>query len=119
MLGKFFKRAEAQPASIRVEPFGWEFEVAPGQTILQAALERGLPWPSRCRVGSCATCRCRLIEGEVRALTDTSYVLSREQLEQRYILACQSQPRGPLRVHLDRAKTTLQPDAAREAPAAE
>jgi len=40
----------------------------------------------------------------VRALTDTSYVLSREQLEQRYVLACQSQPQGHVRLHLDRIK---------------
>ena len=78
--------------------------MAPGQTILQAALAQGLPWPSRCRVGSCTTCRCRLIEGNVRALTDTSYVLTREQLEQRYVLACQSQPQGHVRLHLDRMK---------------
>ena len=118
MLGKLFSRRAPGPAAVGVEPFGWEFEVEPGQTILQAALAQGLPWPSRCRVGSCATCRCRLLEGEVKALTDTSYVLSREQLEQRYILACQSQPRGRVRVHLERAKATLRADAASE-PTAE
>lgn len=118
MLGKLFGRRESGPASVRVEPFGWEFDVAPGQTILQAALARGLPWPSRCRVGSCTTCRCRLLEGEIKALTDTSYVLSREQLDQRIILACQSQPRGAVRVHLERAKTTLRSDAPDAAPVA-
>ena len=116
-LGSLFGRREPQPAVVEVEPFGWRFEVAPGQTLLQAALAQGLPWPSRCRVGSCTTCRCQLLEGEVRALTDTSYVLSKEQLERRTILACQSQPRGPVRVHLERAKATLRPDAADSAAA--
>ena len=88
-------------ATVHVEPYGWQFDVPPGQTILQAALAQALPWPSRCRVGSCTTCRCRLLEGEVRALTDTSYVLTREQLSARVILACQSQPRGAVRVRLD------------------
>jgi hypothetical protein len=46
----------------------------------------------------------------VRALTDTSYVLTREQLDQRYVLACQSQPQGRVRVHLDRMKATLGAD---------
>jgi ferredoxin len=110
MLQSLFKRRAPEPAKVTVEPFGWEFDVAPGQTILQAALAQGLPWPSRCRVGSCTTCRCRLVEGEVRSLTDTSYVLSREQLEQRYVLACQAQPQGPVRVHLDRIKATLAAD---------
>jgi 3-phenylpropionate/trans-cinnamate dioxygenase ferredoxin reductase subunit len=110
VLRDLFKRRPPQPAMVSVEPFGWQFEVEPGQTILQAALAQGLPWPSRCRVGSCTTWRCRLLEGEVRALTDTSYVLSREQLAQRVVLACQSQPQGPVRVHLERAKATLAPD---------
>ena len=94
MFGRLFGRREPRAATVRVEPFGWEFQVEPGQTLLQAALAHGLPWPSRCRVGSCTTCRCRLLDGEVRALTDTSYVLSKEQLAARVILACQSQPRG-------------------------
>ncbi len=109
--GLFGRRPSAR-ATVQVEPHGWRFEVEPGQTLLQAALAHGLPWPSRCRVGSCTTCRCRLLEGEVRALTDTSYVLTKEQLAGRVILACQSQPRGDVRVHLGRVRTTLPCDAA-------
>jgi ferredoxin len=105
-LGKLLGRGP-EAATVHVEPFGWEIRVEPGQTLLQAALALGLPWPSRCRVGSCTTCRCRLLEGEVRALTDSSYVLTTEQLAERTILACQSQPRGVVRVHLERTKATL------------
>jgi ferredoxin len=108
---EFLKRKPAGPVTVTVEPFGWCVEVEPGQTILQAALAQGLPWPSRCRVGSCTTCRCRLLEGEVRELTDTSYVLSKEQLAARIVLACQSQPKGPVRVHLEKARATLPADA--------
>lgn len=111
MLGRLFGRRDPRAATVKVEPFGWEFDVEPGQTILQAALAHGLPWPSRCRVGSCTTCRCRLLDGDVRALTDTSYVLTKEQLVARVILACQSQPNGPVRVHLERTKATLRRDA--------
>jgi 3-phenylpropionate/trans-cinnamate dioxygenase ferredoxin reductase subunit len=107
----FLKRKPAGPVTVSVEPFGWQFEVEPGQTILQAALAKGLPWPSRCRVGSCTTCRCRLLEGEVRELTDASYVLSKEQLANRTVLACQSQPKGAVRVHLEKARATLPADA--------
>ena len=53
-------------------------------------------------------------EGDVRALTDTSYVLTREQLDQRYVLACQSQPQGRVRVHLDRMKATLGANATEQ-----
>jgi ferredoxin len=107
-----FKRRQPAPALVAVDPLQWQFAVEPGQTILQAALAQGLPWPSRCRVGSCTTCRCRLLEGEVRELTDTTYVLSRRQLDDSYILACQSQPLGRVRVQLDRVRSTLTDDAA-------
>lgn len=110
----FLKRRPEGPVTVSVEPFGWTFTVEPGQTLLQAALAQGLPWPSRCRVGSCTTCRCRLLEGEVKQLTDTTYVLSKEQLENRTILACQSQPKGSLRVHLEKARARLPADAAGE-----
>jgi hypothetical protein len=46
-------------------------------------------------------------------------VLSREQLANRVILACQSQPRGLVRVHLDRAAATLRRDADPSAAAAD
>lgn len=111
---EFLKRKPAGPVTVSVEPFGWSFEVAPGQTILQAALAQGLPWPSRCRVGSCTTCRCRLLDGEARQLTDTSYVLSKEQLADGTILACQSQPKGAIKVHLEKARARLPADADRE-----
>ncbi|WLD57488.1 2Fe-2S iron-sulfur cluster-binding protein [Salinispirillum sp. LH 10-3-1] len=62
------------------------------ETVLEAALREGIRFPHRCRVGGCATCKCQLIEGKIKALTDTSYVLSGEELDSGYILACQSLP---------------------------
>lgn len=60
------------------------------ETILSAALRCGIPMANSCRVGGCATCKCKLISGKVKQLTESSYVLSEEELEQGYILACQS-----------------------------
>lgn len=111
---RWFKRAShsaPEPPTVTVEPFGWQFQVAQGETVLQAALAQGLPWPNRCRVGSCTTCRCRLLDGQVRELTDTAYVLTEQQLTDRTILACQSQPQGALRVHLEPARVRLITDA--------
>ena len=69
---------------------GQTIEVAPHETLLQAALAAGLPHPHSCRVGSCATCRCRLVAGKVKELTDTSYVLDGAQRRAGSILACQT-----------------------------
>ena len=70
------------------------FEAAQDETILTAALERGVAFPHNCRVGGCASCKCKLVEGQVKQLTDSSYILSGEELEQGYVLACQSVPKS-------------------------
>jgi len=78
------------------------FEVRPRETLLQAALRQGVPFPSGCRVGGCGACRCRLVEGRVRELTETAYLLPAEALARGAILACQSVPRGDVVLALDR-----------------
>lgn len=75
--------------------------VAPKETLLQAALRNGVDFPYSCRVGGCATCKCKLLEGKVRELTETGYILSDEELDQGYILACQAVPLTDVRVEID------------------
>jgi NAD(P)H-flavin reductase/ferredoxin/fatty-acid desaturase len=76
----------------------------PGETILQAALRSGLELPSNCRVGGCGTCKCRLQQGKVKELTETGYVLTAEEIDQGYILACQSVPRSDVRIEVDQGE---------------
>jgi alkane 1-monooxygenase len=71
---------------------GQRIAMAPGETVLQAALREGIDFPHRCRVGGCGTCRCRLAEGQVRSLTEPAYLLSEDELRRGYVLACQSVP---------------------------
>ncbi len=73
-------------------------EIAPGSTLLSSALEAGVPWPHNCRVGSCGTCRCRLVEGKIKELNDFSYVLDEDELDQGMILACQTRALSDLQV---------------------
>ncbi len=89
-------------ASVRVLPADLSFDVPPKQTILQAALDQGIAYPHSCRVGSCGTCKTRLVEGEVRELTDKSYLLTDEEMRAGVILACQSVPKGPVALENDR-----------------
>lgn len=81
-----------------LEPHGIELEVPRGKTILQAALEQGIALPHNCRVGSCTTCKCKLLKGKVKELTDSAYVLSLEDLDHGYVLACQSRLKSDVRV---------------------
>jgi len=97
---RWFGRPDG-PMDVRIDGRDGSIAVKPGQTLLQAALEAGVDFPHLCRVGSCGTCRCRLLSGRVRMLTDASYVLSADELRDGYILACQAIVRSPARVALD------------------
>ena len=59
--------------------------------LVEAALKQGIDLPFSCRSGVCATCRARLVEGDVDMALN--YALEDWELEQGYILACQSVPR--------------------------
>lgn len=63
---------------------------ADGENILDAALNSGADLPFSCKGGVCATCKARLIEGQVDM--DLNHALSDKELEQGFILTCQSHP---------------------------
>lgn len=65
---------------------GWQRETP----LLDVLLAAGLEAPYSCREGSCSACTCLVLEGEVKLLRNT--VLSREDLEDGYTLACQAVP---------------------------
>ena len=75
--------------------------VKAGDNLLNAALELGIPWPHDCRVGSCSTCKCKLKSGKIKALTDFSYVLDPDQLNDGMILACQTRLKSDLEVEVE------------------
>ncbi len=81
--------------------------VEPRETVLQAALRSGVDFPHGCRVGGCGACKCQLTEGSVKELTETGYLLSREEIEQGYILACQSVPRSDVHITVDLAARSV------------
>lgn len=63
---------------------------ARGLDIVSAAIEAGHAPPHSCRSAICATCRARLVEGEVRMRR--SHALPDEEIEAGFVLACQSIP---------------------------
>lgn len=75
--------------------------VNPKETILQAALREGINFPYSCKVGGCATCKCKLESGKVKELTDSGYILSAEDLQAGYILACQSVPKTDVAISVN------------------
>ncbi|EPV0132428.1 2Fe-2S iron-sulfur cluster-binding protein [Pseudomonas aeruginosa] len=90
----FFTQRSATTATIN----GQAIRVEPKETLLTAALRAGIDFPHSCRVGGCAACKCRLLSGQVKELTESGYLLSDEELDQGYILACQSVPKSNIQV---------------------
>jgi ring-1,2-phenylacetyl-CoA epoxidase subunit PaaE len=63
------------------------------ETVLDAAARAGLDLPFSCRAGVCSTCRTKVICGKV-AMAE-NYALEEWELEQGYVLACQSRVKTP------------------------
>lgn len=61
-----------------------------GTDILESALSQGLDLPFSCKGGVCATCKAKVISGEVRM--DRNHSLSQQEVESGMILTCQSHP---------------------------
>ena len=49
---------------VTIEPTGDIIDVEEGQTILDAALRNGVWLPFACGHGTCATCKCQVLEGD-------------------------------------------------------
>ncbi len=82
---------EKSKVTIRLDGLSSEFEIpVEGPTILEAAIQAGADLPYACRAGVCASCRAKLVEGKV--IMDQNYALAEEELEEGFILACQSHP---------------------------
>ncbi len=60
------------------------------ESVLDSALKNAADLPFACKGGVCATCRARIVEGEVDMLL--SYGLEQEEIDNGYILTCQSFP---------------------------
>ncbi len=58
------------------------------ETILEAAIKAGVEAPFSCRSAICSTCMAKLIEGKVEM--DQNHVLTDAELEEGYIVTCQS-----------------------------
>lgn len=61
-----------------------------GISILDAALDAGADVPFACKGAVCCTCRAKVLEGKV--VMDMNYALDDDEVEQGYILTCQSHP---------------------------
>lgn len=72
------------------------FDVAPGQSLLDAALSASLNLPHSCKGGNCGACRARLLQGEIYYPNGVPLGLSETEAAEGFVLMCQARARGDL-----------------------
>ena len=61
-----------------------------GDSILDASMDAGADVPFSCKGAVCCTCRAKVTEGKVHM--DMNYALTDQEVEEGYVLTCQSHP---------------------------
>ncbi|MDX1737309.1 MAG: 1,2-phenylacetyl-CoA epoxidase subunit PaaE [Alphaproteobacteria bacterium] len=59
-------------------------------SILEAGLAEGMDLPYACKGGVCASCKCKVVEGDVDM--EANFALEDYEVEAGYVLSCQSYP---------------------------
>jgi ring-1,2-phenylacetyl-CoA epoxidase subunit PaaE len=83
-------KLETQKVIVELDNQQYTLTVEPDKCILDAAIEANLDPPYACQSGICTTCRAMLKSGVV--LMDESEGLSEDEIEDGFILTCQSHP---------------------------
>jgi CDP-4-dehydro-6-deoxyglucose reductase, E3 len=85
------------------------FDVAPDQSLLDAALDASLNLPHSCKGGNCGSCRARLLQGEIHYPNGPPLGLSETEAADGFVLMCQARARSDLCIETHEVTT---PDQA-------
>jgi uncharacterized 2Fe-2S/4Fe-4S cluster protein (DUF4445 family) len=80
--------------AVTIQPIGKRIQVDPGTSLLEVTRLAGVELVSLCGgIGSCDSCKIRLVSGELtRPTLEEQALFSREEQEAGYRLACQASP---------------------------
>ncbi len=87
--------------TITVEPLGREVPCGSDQTILEACLRAGVWLPHSCTHGTCATCKCELVDGEVDHGEASSFALMDFERDEGKTLTCCAKPESDVTIEAD------------------
>ncbi len=85
--------------TVTIDGANHEFNLTAGTqaTLLESADAAGVELPYSCKAGVCATCRCKLVVGEVEMINN--YSLQEWETKAGYILSCQAVARSS-KIHI-------------------
>ncbi len=83
----------ASEVTVRLDGRTTTFRMPPEGSVLDATLAVRTDAPYACKGGVCGTCRAKLVEGEVSMAR--RYALDDDEVEEGFVLACQSVPLTP------------------------
>lgn len=96
--------------TVAIRRHGAPVEVETGQTILEAALAAGVPYPHGCRSGNCGACKSRLYAGEVEMAPYSEFALTAAEAAEGLVLACRAVPWSDAEIEwLDPNETVVHP----------
>lgn len=99
--------------TVALVPSGRTFDVVGDEAILVAALREHISLPYGCRMGTCRTCRGKVIEGSVDHADSHLAYLTEEQREQGYALLCRARPLSDVTVEIEELPPLPEPQTAK------
>ena len=91
--------------TVKVEPAGLQYDVEGDLSLLEAAEMSRIELPSSCRNGTCRTCVCRLVSGDVTYSIEWPG-LSAEEKAEGYVLPCVARPTTDVVLEQSQARAT-------------
>lgn len=90
-----------QTWTITVEPLGRTVVCREDQSILDACLRAGVWLPHSCTHGTCATCKCDTLDGDVDHGDASSFALMDFERDEGKLLTCCAKPRSDVTIEAD------------------
>lgn len=86
--------------TVRFEPMGIEMAVDEGETVLDAAFRQGISVMHGCKEGQCASCKSKLLDGDIEMLKYSTFALPESERDTDHILLCRTLAYSDITVEL-------------------
>ena len=100
--------ADPEPFELRIEPEAWRVPVSADRSLMASARDAGVELPSSCRNGTCRSCICRLVSGEIAYRIEWPG-LSVDDKREGWILPCVAHPLSDVVIDAPKASRSLLP----------